>query len=258
MEVENQGQQGEQGQQGGEQGQQAPAFDASKFVPVDKYSTLEREFGEHRNKYGELEGKFNEIYERFNPKPKNQGPEDPNTPENIKKFDFKKPEDVAKYQRQLHVYNRHLDKIEDEKTEAPKRQQREVDEGRDKIYSGYSTRKDTYLESNPEAAAKFANADVRIADETVQDYVVDSEFGPQIVEHLIDNPQDLQRLNALINRGEIRQAQRMITRWELNAEEASKPQKRNVDRVPDIGRQMGGAGKGKFDLAKEVRKLRSL
>jgi len=123
---------------------------------------------------------------------KSSQPHAPREP-NPADYDFKKPADLARYNRDNHRWNSHLD----EQERAPIKAKEEADRKLQETVRGHSQRLADYTKENPTAAAEIKAAKIPGVTDPVKEAVFSSRNSHLAIHYLAKHPEEANELNLL-------------------------------------------------------------
>ncbi len=235
-------------------GSAAPAFDASQYVPRADFERVNQEFGEYRNA---SEQRFRDFESRL-PQPQKREPKEDKEPNaEDGSYDFNKPGEFQRYQRDLANYYIRQGFQQREQETQKQQQDREYRESVQGALSSHAERQDAYKALNPDYDPYKS---VNIGNEAVTLEILTSDYSAQIHHFFQKNPDKLSELRKLAqtNPGS---AVRMVGRIEASfeAQEAAAPAKKAAAAAqPTTGGFGGGKPSGQpartqADIVKEWR-----
>lgn len=106
-----------------------------------------------------------------------------------------------------HRVDQKLREKEAKEAEAKQNEQRE------KTIKGFKSRQDAFVKETPDYAEKLEAAEVVVSNE-VRDMIVESDFGPQILYHFANNPEEAERIRDMTAAGAARAFGKLEARFE--------------------------------------------
>lgn len=118
------------------------------------------------------------------------------------------------------------------KEEKQKEAEAKQNEQRNKTIKDFKGRQDAFIKDNPDYTAKIEAAVVEVSNE-VRDWIIESDFGPQILDHFADHPEEAERFRAMTRDGASKAFGRLEARFEKEQapQGASKSEKKPVAKV---------------------------
>lgn len=230
----------------------APAFDAAAYVPRADFDAIQSDYQTFRQN---SEARFRDYDARLpkQEKPEKKAEKEPDAEDGS--YDFTKPGEFQRYQRELTQYHLKNQFAERETTQAQANQERSQREYVQGVQDSHYQRQDAYKAVHPDYDAykeiAFGNRDVTLA-------VLESDSSAEIHHFLQKNPDkvnDIRKVATNNPREAIRMIGRLESQFEAKADLEKKVEK-TVSIKPTKGSMGGGAATGKAD--KTIAQLREI
>jgi hypothetical protein len=171
----------------------APAFDASQYVPKAEFDRISNDYNEFRQT---AEQRFQDYDSRL-PKPAKVEPSEDKEPDaESGEYNFQKPGEFQRYQRDLTNY--HLRKNLSERESKQNEEQREASRTQyvQSLQDAHATRADSFRAANPDYDP---NKSIKVGHDTVTLAILDSDYSAHIHNYLQKNPEKLSELRGIIS-----------------------------------------------------------
>lgn len=230
----------------------AEAFDATKFVPREDFERIQSDYSQFRQA---AEQRFQDYDSRL-PKPEKQEKKEDKEPDaESGEYDFSKPGEFQRYQRDLTQYHLRNQFAEHESRQSEAQEAAEREKNVGEIVSSAAQRDKAYAEANPSYTQTLKGASINVP-RPVGLAVMDSEYSAQIKEYLAKNPQKSQELREIAQGGRfgMEKALRMVGRIEAmfeTQESTVQTKKTAASAMPTAGGFGGSKPSGAKQPSKE-------
>lgn len=213
----------------------APAFDESKYVPVEKYQELEARFGETTQEY---ERRFQEFEGRL-PKPESKEHKSDKAP-SVADYDFNKEGEFERFMDDRASYLMEKKLSEREKSQSETLREQNYKQYVQSAQNSHAERADSFRAANPDYDP---NRSIKIGNEAVGLAILESDFSAHIHNYLQKNPdktKELQKLATSNPAAAIRLVGRIEAQFESQA--AAVPSKMKAAAAKVTAGGFGGKG----------------